>query len=204
MDRSRPTLSRRRKVAGEGEPEVYAADEQGIGVDMMRWVGLARRVLISEGVRGNAELNMLFVDEASIAELNESFLDKQGPTDVLAFPIDGELDIATGAIATGPGRAHPDLDDLPLLLGDVVICPAVALAQASDHAGTFDDEMALQNARDVYTRRGEALSIWIIPSKSIIASEPADRDSMLEPSDPERKPYRHPTFYDIPDEVGHM
>lgn len=143
MDRSRPTLSRRRKVAGEGEPEVYAADEQGIGVDMMRWVGLARRVLISEGVRGNAELNMLFVDEASIAELNESFLDKQGSTDVLAFPIDGELDIATAAIATGPGRAHPDLDDLPLLLGDVVICPAVALAQACDHAGTFDDEMAL-------------------------------------------------------------
>ena len=75
------------------------------------------------------------------------------------------------------------------------------------HVGSLhavDDEMALQNARDVYTRRGEALSIWVIPSKAIIASEPADRDSMLEPSDPERKPYRHPTFYYIPDEVGHM
>ncbi len=75
------------------------------------------------------------------------------------------------------------------------------------HVGSLhavDDEMALQNARDVYTRRGEALSIWVVASKAIIASEPSQREAMLEPSDPERKPYRHPTFYDIPDEVGHM
>jgi len=78
---------------------------------------------------------------------------------------------------------------------------------APKHVGSLhavDDEMAFQNARDVYTRRGEALSIWVVPSKAIIASEPAEKDTLLEPSTPERKPYRHPTFYDIPDEVGHM
>lgn len=75
------------------------------------------------------------------------------------------------------------------------------------HVGSLhavDDEMALQNARDTYTRRGEVASIWVVPSRAIIASEPDERASLLEPSDPDRKPYRHPTFYDIPDDVGHM
>lgn len=75
------------------------------------------------------------------------------------------------------------------------------------HVGSLhavDDEMALQNARDVYTRRGDVMSIWVVASKAIIASEPSDRDALLEPADKDRKPYRHPTFYDIPDEVGHM
>ena len=75
------------------------------------------------------------------------------------------------------------------------------------HVGSLhaiDDEMALQNARDVYTRRGEALSIWVVPSKTINASDPGEKESLIEAATPERKPYRHPTFYDIPDEVGHM
>ena len=90
-------------------------------------------------------------------------------------------------------------------LYEVFLRPRNGLAHK--HVGSLhaaDDEMALQNARDVYTRRGEALSIWVVPCKAIIAAEPADKGSMLEPSEPERKPYRHPTFYDIPDEVGHM
>jgi ring-1,2-phenylacetyl-CoA epoxidase subunit PaaB len=64
--------------------------------------------------------------------------------------------------------------------------------------------MALQNARDVYTRRGEAASIWVVRSSNIIATNPADKDVNFSPSDPERKPYRHPTFYKVPTEVGHM
>jgi ring-1,2-phenylacetyl-CoA epoxidase subunit PaaB len=75
------------------------------------------------------------------------------------------------------------------------------------HVGSLhavDDEMALQNARDVYTRRGEASSIWVVASKAILASDPLDKETLLEPSAEDRKPYRHPTFYDIPDEVGHM
>ena len=73
------------------------------------------------------------------------------------------------------------------------------------HAGSLhatDATMALQAARDVYTRRGEGVSIWVVPSNSITASDPTDKDVMFEPS--ESKIYRHPTFYDIPDDVGHM
>lgn len=70
----------------------------------------------------------------------------------------------------------------------------------SVHAG--DEVMALQAARDVYTRRGEGLSVWVVRSKDIVASDPADKDELFEPAS--SKIYRHPTFYDIPDDVGHM
>ena len=71
--------------------EVFAADEQSDQpVDTLRWVRLAEAVLDEEGVRGEAELSMLFVDEQAMADLNKRFLGKDGPTDVLAFPIDEE------------------------------------------------------------------------------------------------------------------
>ena len=76
---------------------------------------------------------------------------------------------------------------------------------AHRHAGSVhapDPEMALQAARDTYTRRGEGLSIWVVPSAAITASDPADKDSLFAPT--ADKIYRHPTFYEIPDEVGHM
>ncbi|WP_270935023.1 1,2-phenylacetyl-CoA epoxidase subunit PaaB [Falsiroseomonas oryzae] len=76
---------------------------------------------------------------------------------------------------------------------------------AHRHAGSVhapDAEMALQAARDTYTRRGEGLSIWVVPSAAITASDPADKDSLFEPT--ADKIYRHPTFYEVPDEVGHM
>ena len=76
---------------------------------------------------------------------------------------------------------------------------------AHKHVGSLhaaDEVLALQAARDLYTRRGEGLSIWIVPSKAIIASDPADKGMMFEPT--ASKPYRHPTFYDVPDDVGHM
>ena len=87
--------------------EVFAADEQtDVPVDTMRWVRLAEKVLQAEGVKGEAELSMLFVDENAIADLNKRFLGKSGPTDVLSFPID----------EVGPAAG-------PRELGDVVICP---------------------------------------------------------------------------------
>ena len=76
---------------------------------------------------------------------------------------------------------------------------------AHKHCGSLhatDATMALQAARDVYTRRGEGLSIWVVPSSAITASDPADKGMMFEPA--ESKIYRHPTFYEVPDEVGHM
>ena len=76
---------------------------------------------------------------------------------------------------------------------------------AHRHAGSVhapDAEMALQAARDTYTRRGEGLSSWVVPSVAITASDPADKDSLFAPT--ADKIYRHPTFYEVPEEVGHM
>jgi ring-1,2-phenylacetyl-CoA epoxidase subunit PaaB len=76
---------------------------------------------------------------------------------------------------------------------------------AHKHCGSVhaaDAEMALQAARDVYTRRGEGNSIWIVPSSAITASDPSDKDELFEPA--MSKIYRHPTFYEVPDDVGHM
>ena len=73
------------------------------------------------------------------------------------------------------------------------------------HVGSLhaaDAEMAITNARDVYTRRQEGVSIWVVESIHISASMPAESDSFFDPA--EDKVYRHPTFYDLPDEVKHM
>jgi ring-1,2-phenylacetyl-CoA epoxidase subunit PaaB len=76
---------------------------------------------------------------------------------------------------------------------------------AHKHVGSLhasDATMAVQAARDIYTRRGEGLSIWVVPSTAITASDPAEKGMMFEPA--ESKIYRHPTFYEVPEEVGHM
>jgi probable rRNA maturation factor len=130
----------------EGEVQVFGADEQHAApVDVRHWVALARDVLVAEGVSGDAELSLLFVDEATIAELNQRFMDAQGPTDVLAFPIDDPIVAGRwpDAGTAGPDRDEPEPNELPLLLGDVVVCPAVAERQARAHAGNYDDELAL-------------------------------------------------------------
>ncbi len=73
------------------------------------------------------------------------------------------------------------------------------------HVGSLhaaDAEMAIENARDVYTRRMEGVSIWVVESKNIIASNPEEAGELYEPAID--KIYRHPTFYVLPDEVNHM
>jgi probable rRNA maturation factor len=126
---------------------VFCADEQAeLPVDIERWQALATEVLRAEGVRGLAELSLLFISEAEITELNHDYMGKDGPTDVLAFPIDAseaEMVLHNQPLNRGPDRSPPDPGDMPLLLGDVVICPAVAAKQAPEHAGTLDDELAL-------------------------------------------------------------
>jgi probable rRNA maturation factor len=126
---------------------VFVADEQdALAIDVERWQVLAERVLDDEGVEGECELSMLFVAADTIASLNERFMGHDGPTDVLSFPIDGEAN-APGrwpdSGGPGPDRDDEGPDDLPLLLGDVVICPSVAEANAPMHAGSVDDELAL-------------------------------------------------------------
>jgi ring-1,2-phenylacetyl-CoA epoxidase subunit PaaB len=73
------------------------------------------------------------------------------------------------------------------------------------HVGSLhapDAEMAINNARDVYTRRNEGVSIWVVQSGDIVASTPSERGELFEPSN--SKVYRHPTFFVIPDEVGKL
>ena len=73
------------------------------------------------------------------------------------------------------------------------------------HAGSLhaaDARMALENARDLYTRRKEGVSIWVVPSTAITASDPEQQGPLFEPA--EDKIYRHPTFYEIPDEVKNI
>ena len=73
------------------------------------------------------------------------------------------------------------------------------------HVGSLhaaDAYMAIENARDVYTRRQEGVSIWVVESKAIHASNPDEAESFYEPAND--KGYRHPTFYDLPDELTHM
>lgn len=76
---------------------------------------------------------------------------------------------------------------------------------AHRHVGSLhaaDAKHALQNARDVYTRRKEGVSIWVVPTAQITASSPDEKGALFDPSDD--KAYRHPTFFDIPDDVGAM
>ena len=104
---------------------VVGADEQDdTPVDVARWTALAEAVLRDEHRRG--ELTLTFVDAEEMADLNSAHLGHEGPTDVLSFPLDTQ-----------------DVTGVPVLIGDVVVCPAVAAAQASLHAGTLDDELAL-------------------------------------------------------------
>ncbi|MGB0438793.1 MAG: 1,2-phenylacetyl-CoA epoxidase subunit PaaB [Primorskyibacter sp.] len=73
------------------------------------------------------------------------------------------------------------------------------------HMGSLhapDAPQAIKHARDVYTRRNEGVSIWVVPSAMIAASSPDDKEALYDPA--ESKIYRHPTFFDIPDDVGAM
>ena len=76
---------------------------------------------------------------------------------------------------------------------------------AHRHAGSVhaaDDQMALDHARDVYTRRNAGVSIWVVKSSDIVASDPAETEAFFEPA--KDKIYRHPTFYDIPEGVENI
>ena len=119
-------------------PTVVAEDARSLDdsptchVDTQRWHDLAVAALRTEGAAG--ELTLTFIDRDEIAELNEQYMAKSGPTDVLSFPLDEAPDDMSAGIDSG---------DIPVLLGDIVVSPAVANAQFADHAGTYDDELAL-------------------------------------------------------------
>ncbi len=107
---------------------VYLSDEQDLAVDREDLVRLATHVLEEQRVPLDMELALLLVDEAAIAALNEAHLGKEGPTDVLAFPIDEPGEVPAGQ---------------PAVLGDVVLCPSIAAVQAVQHRRRPQDELRL-------------------------------------------------------------
>lgn len=113
---------------------VFLADEQTEEVGLSELHNLAELVMREEGYPDDAEVTLLFVDEKEMTAYNAKFLKREGPTDVLAFPVE---ELIPGVV--------PDLDPQgpPLMLGDVVIAPAYVRRQAVKHGVTFDDEMAL-------------------------------------------------------------
>lgn len=111
--------------------QVTLTDECDEDVDGPRWAALLATVLGAEGVAAGAEAGLTFVTPSAMAELNQAHMGGSGPTDVLAFPIDG-LDAASPVAGAPPG-----------VVGDVVVCPVVAWANAPAHAGSADDEVAL-------------------------------------------------------------
>jgi len=134
--------------APTGADVEVADDSTGTAVDAARWAELARLSVAAVGVAEPWTLTLRFVDPAAMAELNRDFMGADGPTDVLSFPIDGPEAVATGAApaprpSSSTSGAAGSAGAPPSMLGDLVVCPEVAAANAADHAGSTDDELAL-------------------------------------------------------------
>lgn len=126
---------------------IQAFDEQtDESVDLDRYVRLARHVLDAERFGVDAELTLVFVDEPTMAEYHERFLDEPGPTDVMAFPID--VDLPPGGRFPdngdrGPGSPVSEGTEPPAMLGDVMVCPAFAAREARSRGVAVEAELAL-------------------------------------------------------------
>lgn len=113
---------------------IFVADEQSGDVDLAGIRSLAELVVSQEGYPEDAEVTLLLVSNEEMSSYNKRFLDRDGPTDVLAFPVE---DLKPGTV---PDR---DVNDPPLLLGDIIVAPAYISDQAADFEVSFEDEMSL-------------------------------------------------------------
>jgi len=118
---------------------IEIANESGAAVETDAILAVARYALDEMGVNPLAELSILLVDIGYMAELNHRWMGGDGPTDVLAFPMD------EGTIDHGPAETGAE----PALLGDIVLCPEVAAKQAATAGHTPDDEMHLLTVHGV-------------------------------------------------------
>jgi probable rRNA maturation factor len=119
---------------------IEISNESGMTVEETALVSVARHALDEMGVNPMVELSMLLINTEHMAELNKRWMESEGPTDVLAFPMD-ELDPERG-----PGHVP---GDTPALLGDVVLCPAVARQQARQAGHSTADELHLLTVHGV-------------------------------------------------------
>ena len=125
---------------GGGLMSIEIANESGVDVDEALLAALARHVLDGMRVHPLAELSVLLVDEPAMTELHVRWMGEEGPTDVLAFPMD-ELRLPQPGAHND--HSQPDPDATETLLGDVVICPQVATAQAAEAQHDVQDEIDL-------------------------------------------------------------
>lgn len=107
-------------------------NESGVAIDELALIEVSRSALNALGIDPLAELSILVLDETAMASLHEQWMDLPGPTDVMSFPQDALDD------APGIGGPHG-----PTLLGDVVLCPAVAASQATEAGHSTDCELFL-------------------------------------------------------------
>jgi probable rRNA maturation factor len=119
---------------------IEIANESGVDVDEEALAGLARHVLDGMRVHPLAELSVMLVDEPAMTELHVRWMGEEGPTDVLAFPMD-ELRLPQPGVHGD--HSAPDPDAAEALLGDVVICPQVAAQQAAEAQHDVQDEIDL-------------------------------------------------------------
>ncbi len=119
---------------------IEIANESGVTVDEAGLAALARHVLDGMRVHPLAELSVLLVDEAAMADLHQRWMGEAGPTDVLSFPMDEIWPPPPGGSQADHGG---DGEAAPGLLGDVVLCPQVAIEQASKAEHSFQDELDL-------------------------------------------------------------
>ena len=113
---------------------IFLADEQTDEVGLSDLHFLAQLVLREEGYPDEVEVTLIFVSEPEITAYNERFLDRSGPTDVLAFPVE---ELLPGVVP------ETDPQGPPLMLGDVIIAPGYVRRQAEGNEAAFEDEMAL-------------------------------------------------------------
>ncbi|MBE1492848.1 rRNA maturation RNase YbeY [Plantactinospora solaniradicis] len=119
---------------------IEIANESGTTVDTDAVLAVARHALDEMGVNSLAELSVLLVDVEYMTELNHRWMGGDGPTDVLAFPMD------EGSVDHGPGEVN---GGEPALLGDIVLCPEVAAKQAAAAGHSSDDELHLLTVHGV-------------------------------------------------------
>lgn len=113
---------------------VFLADEQDDPLDAEPLRRLVMNALEREGLPDRVDVTVMFVGLDQMTEYNERFMERRGPTDVLAFPL----------VQLTPGSyPEPDSGDPPLSLGDVVIAPAYVRAQAAELGVSFEDELSL-------------------------------------------------------------
>lgn len=133
-------------------PEVQVEDRSGFDIDIKRASGMAVALLVRLGYIGG-ELGVTYVSVEEMEELNLQYMGRAGATDVLSFPLDAAaMEVEAGFLAEIEAEEHTLLanmmagassDEVPMLLGDVVICPEIAGAQAGAQGNTAEQELCL-------------------------------------------------------------